>query len=526
MKKAFLIFVWVSLLFGFDHNATKNIEAIFSDPKRRFDILTQAIIDNRLDILEYAIQNELVATPNQKGVTLLDIAAYTLNKEAVKLLIPYIDPNHLTNGNLNSLREVLSGVLEKKKTTDKQDVFEIIDILKKNGARFDINGAYPDDWYFFGKKSIKKEPFLYALIEKILDDKSRFLFYVGLEEFTKAKSFLDNHIEILKEPYFLGQKEHIFSVFIHYKKYCDITKYIVNKGFENHIYVLDYSITGASEESFYEKYQKIRDDLKEKCFEKIFAQRTKLPFKSYEIFRYIKENNYKMIKEVTKYPGWNKTLFAWNIPSEYRPKYYEPMVGMNISPFAYVVFVKRDKKMIDIMLKNGGYISGWNELHYKLLQNKPLQLKKYKKWERVFKLNQGDIINNVTPLYLAFLYGDFELVKQLVQNGARVDVEIFKRYGVVESALEHKVDKKISKFLLLKRKYINEYDIKLLARLRDFELLEFIKKHNLHSKNKTLQSIVKTAYKEMKKYNATHKKDKYTQEEFAILKKLFDLEMK
>ncbi len=202
MKKAFFLLLLTVFVYGFEHDNTNMIESILNDPKKRTLLLTQAIIDNRLDVIRFAIQHGLVSTPKTKDVTLLDIAAFTLNKEAVKLLVQYIDPNHLTSGNMNSLREVLSGVLDKKDIKNKQDVFEIIEILKKNGARFDINGAYPDDWYFFRKESVKKAPFLYSLVEEILDDKSRFLFYVGLDEFKKAEDFLDKHIDILKYRHF------------------------------------------------------------------------------------------------------------------------------------------------------------------------------------------------------------------------------------------------------------------------------------------------------------------------------------
>ncbi len=511
-----------------DTNNTKQILQKIKQNDLYF--LEYAIKQDRMDILKLAIKNGFdFNKTDEHGNTVLDFSAFFLNKKAVKLLIPIINPNHLSNRNMNTLRFVLQGIsqeydwilypkekvikmlkddkLSKKEIKDnlklyshlRNSALEIIDILKQNGARFELKGAYPNEITFFiaTRKGRIKNKFTYKLIEKLLDNKGKLFFYIGMNQFDKAKKFINTHEEVLKEPFFLDYPHHYFYILQKDSKYCDIAKYMIKK-YPNILY---YRVTY--------KPKIFLDIRKRECFKKIYQKynltSVSNPYKavdkkqitnnSYEIFKFIKTKNYKKIEEFTKKPRWNFVVYkddvlnytGWNpVTDDYTTPFLEALLGKY-----------KDKKIVQIMLKNGGYMSGWNEIHYDILKNKPFRLEKYKKWDRIYKLNEGGLLKNITPVYLAVLKNNLNLVKTLVKNGADVNINLTDDINLIQFAIYYDTKANIIEYLINLKKPIQFETFELLVKYHRLKILKFIKNNNISLENYTLKTATKKILKNL-----------------------------
>jgi len=560
MKILFAILMLNLTLFGFNLNETKQIldkndtKEILQKLKSKdsFYFLGYAIKENRLDILKLAIKNDFdFNKTDENGGTLLDFSAFFINKEAVKLLIHIINPNHISKRGLNSLRFVLRGLSQEyrwvysskekliKMFKDennsneiiknnlkyydylRKSALEIIDILKENGAKFELKGAYPNEISFFisAREGRVDSNFKYKLIEKILDDKGKLFFYIGNNEFDKAKKLIKANPNILKEPYFLDYNRHFFYVLQKDKKYCEIVEYLIKEALKENFHILEYYVTNDKTTTFYDKY-------KANCFKKLYKKyeyKYKYDFESYDVYKFMKEKDYTNLEKYVSEPGWNFTVFKDDKFLDYTIS--NPFIGADTNPFLEALLnYYDDKKILNILLKHGGYLSGWNEIHYKILKHQKLNLEKYSKWERVLKLNQGDLAKNITPIFLAILENDFNLVKKLVKNGANLDVKIGNGYNIIEFAIYYNVNNEIIKYLIDQKKYIDKSILKRLATHRNFEILKYIKDNNISSKYQNLKKLSKQTLKELQdtlNHLPPYQREQFKKEVIDRFKKFF-----
>ena len=146
MKIFILIFICLNL-YGLtqkeafsilDKNDTKEIKRVFNS-KDGFDLIMASFIKKRGDILDTAVKNGFDITQTNKfDFTLLDFASYYAYPYAIKKLIPYINPNHISKKRyLNSLRIFIEGV-RNNSNTNKNEVIDVAKILRKNYAKFDV----------------------------------------------------------------------------------------------------------------------------------------------------------------------------------------------------------------------------------------------------------------------------------------------------------------------------------------------------------------------------------------------------
>ncbi len=521
-----------------DTNNTKQILQKIKQNDLYF--LEYAIKQDRMDILKLAIKNGFdFNKTDEHGNTVLDFSAFFLNKKAVKLLIPIINPNHLSNRNMNTLRFVLQGIsqeydwilypkekvikmLKDDKLSKKEielnlklydylraSALKIIDILKQNGAKFELKGAYPNEITFLitAREGRVKNNFEYKLFEKLLDNKGKLFLYIGTNQFNKAKKFINSHPQVLKKPFFLDYPHHYFYVLQKDNKYCDIAKYMIKK-YPNILY---YRVTY--------KPKTFLDIRKRECFKKIYQKynltSVSNPYKavdkkqitnnSYEIFKFIKTKNYKKIEEFTKKPRWNFVVYkddvlnytGWNpVTDDYTTPFLEALLGKY-----------KDKKIVQIMLKNGGYMSGWNEIHYSILQNRPINLKKYKKWTKIYKLNEGGLLKNITPIYLAVLENNLNLIKKFIKNGANININLNNNINLIEFAIYYETKAKIIKYLINLKKEIDFETFKLLAYYNRFDILKFIKENKIQIKDYSLKEATTKVFNDLLTTKSHLKKD-------------------
>lgn len=564
--RIFIFFFLAVWLFGFDINEAKKIldtnnSVAISKKIKNSDLyfLEYAIKQDRMDILKLAIKNGFdFNKTDEHGNTVLDFSAFFLNKKAVKLLIPIINPNHLSNRNMNTLRFVLQGIsqeydwilypkekvikmLKDDKLSKKEielnlklydylraSALKIIDILKQNGAKFELKGAYPNEITFLitAREGRVKNNFEYKLFEKLLDNKGKLFFYIGMNQFDKAKKFINSHPQVLKKPFFLDYPHHYFYVLQKDNKYCDIAKYMIKK-YPNILY---YRVTY--------KPKTFLDIRKRECFKKIYQKynltsvsnpyravdKKQITNNSYEIFKFIKTKNYKKIEELTKKPGWNFVVYkddvldytGWTaVTDDYTTPFLEALLGKY-----------KDKKIVQIMLKNGGYMSGWNEIHYDILKNKPFHLEKYKKWDRIYKLNEGGLLKNITPVYLAVLKNNLNLVKTLVKNGADVNINLTDDINLIQFAIYYDTKANIIEYLINLKKPIQFETFELLAKYHRLKILKFIKNNKIPIKNYTQKEAAKKVLNDLLKIKShLSKKDQKQINKITIqpFKKIFDL---
>jgi len=563
-----LIFIFLTavFLFGFDIKQAKqildsnNTKAILNHIKNNdYYFVAYAIKENRLDVLKLAIKNNFdFNTTDENGNTLLDFSAFFLNKKAVKLLLPIINPNHISKRGLNSVRMLLKGIdqeyrwilypkeklikifkddkLSKEEIKNnlklytylRKNALDILDILKQNGARFEIKGAYPNEITFLiaaREKRVDNE-FKYRLFEKLLGSKGKLFFYIGMNEFDKAKKFINANPDVLKEPYFLDYPRHYFYVLQKDKKYCNIVKYMIEKN-PNIVYYHvtsrhDSFIGGHKQECFKKLYSKF--DIKDALNEYAVLDENSTQNDLNKIFEYIKNRDYKNLEKYVSKPGWNMVYYKNDVIFQ---SGYTPILRDYTTPFLEAVLGKyRDNNAVRIMLNHGGYMSGWNEIHYNILKNKPLHLEKYKKWERVYKLNEGDLLKNITPLYLAVLKNDLPLVKELIKNGADENKELNDNISIIEFSVYYDVKPEIIKYLIELKKSVNYNEFKLLAEYKRFDVLKYIKTNGIKINSMSLQKAVKQVLNDLMNIKShLSSKDKIQIENKIIrpFKKLFPL---
>ena len=559
-----IFFILIVSAFGFDIQKAKeildtnNTKQILQKIKQNdLYFLEYAIKEDRIDILKLAIKNGFdFNKTDEYGNTVLDFSAFFLKKRAVKLLVPIINPNHISRRHMNSLRFVLQGIsqeydwiiypkekvikmLKDDKLSKKEielnlklydylraSALEIIDILKQNGARFEIKDAYPNEITFFiaAREGRVKNNFEYKLFEKLLDNKGKLFFYIGMNQFDKAKKFINTHKEVLKEPFFLDYPHHYFYVLQKDSKYCDIAKYMIKK-YPNILY---YRVTY--------KPKTFLDIRKRDCFKKIYQKynlvslynpyaavdKEQVPTNSYEIFKFIKTKNYKKIEELTKKPGWNFVVYKDDV-LDYTG--WTPVTDDYTTPFLEALLGEyRDKKIVQIMLKNGGYMSGWNEIHYSILKNRPLNLKNYKKWTKIYKLNEGGLLKNITPIYLAVLKNNLNLIKILIKNGADVNINLTDDINLIQFAIYYDTKASIIEYLINLKKPIQFETFKLLAKYSRLKVLKFIKNNKIPIKNYTQKEAAKKVLNDLLKIKSHLKKQKEMQNKIITpFKKIFNL---
>ena len=536
MKIIITIFLTTFSLFGFNYNKAKNIidknntKEILQNLKSPDGLyfLETAIKLNRIDILKLAIKNhfDFTQTSERHHNTILDFSVFMLKKDAVKILVKFVNPNHISTQHKNSIKMLLTGIyqqyrwilypkeklikilkddklskadIQKNLKLYKQlrkDSLDIIDILKTNGAKFEETGTYPNEITLFldaRKGHIKKDSYKYRLFEKLLGDKGKLFLYIGMNQFNKAKNFLDSHINILKEPYFLDYPHHYFYVLQKDKKYCNIVKFMIQKSFQNHFNIIDYYVTNNHSNI------EVGGSYTANCFKKLYDKydpKPKYNFKIYDIFKFIKNHDYANIKKYISDGGWNYTAFTYFIPIKYQA--YSYVIQDHPTPFLEALLGRnRDKKIVDIMLKNGGYMSGWNEIDYNILENKPLHLEKYSKWVRIFKLNQGDLSKNITSIYLAVLDDNFNLMKKLIKYGANPNIKLSNGINLIDFAINYNANKKIIEYLIKLKKNITISQIQDLANSKRFIILKFIKDNNIKPEYTSFNNAIKETLKKL-----------------------------
>jgi len=493
--KLFIIFLTFINLFAYN---AKELKEIITSNSPKIDnilhskdsiyLLEEAIWLDRMDILKKAKKDEL-STIDIQGNNLLMLASFLAKPKFVKFLVPYINPNQTNKRGLNSLQMVLAGLNQingRKFQKDKKlqrDVFEVIKILKQNYAKFE----YPNNKFYTGRILYllpKQPPLIQKLFLALMNDKQKMFAYVMLNQENKAKEILNKHIEFLKEPYFLDYPKHFLWILANVKKY-KFAKYMLEVAKKNNIDLIDYIVTS--------RWAKNVDDIDDEKFWK-FAQKYIKPLGKYQKMDYDKltqipfdaifGKDYKTLDDFTKYKFWNFVEHRELVDIKLTFDYYTPFL---------VAIELKDKKAVNILLKNGGYMSGWNELHYKILQNKPLNLDKYSKWEKVYKVNQGGLLNSITPITLSLMYNP-KYIDKLLKYIEPTKMNKYDFHFAIKDNLEDKflpyvkVVYKNDLILLLKKKridfikklykkgIIDEYDIKFLgdAAKNNKELLEIM----------------------------------------------------
>jgi len=499
MKKL-IILILFSFLFSFstkelsqiiDSNSSKIKEIIHS--KDGIYLLEVAIWKDRFDILLLAKKEGFdFNTTDYRGNNLLMLASFLAKSKFVKFLVNNINPNEVNINGLNSLQMVLAGVnqinSEKflKNENFREDVYKTIKILKQNYAKFEYKGNY----YKTSKiiYHINEVPDLVKnLLFALMNDKQKMFAYLRLNKENKAKEILKSHPEFLKDPYFLDFPNHFLWILTKFKEYSFI-EYMLKTAKKQNINLLDYIVTDYWAKQVYDIDDKMFWTIANKYIKPIgkyekmdFDKLREIPFKA------ILNKDYKLLDDFTKYGFWNFPKLKVDIDVNLVFRYYTPLL---------LAIELNDKKAVDILLKNGGYMSGWNEFHYKILKNKPLNLDKYHKWERVYKINEGGLLDSVTPLTLALMYNP-KYVDELLKFTKKIDKNTF--YFAIKQNLEDKllpyvshVDRKSLILLLekkrvdvikklVKRKIISDWDIKELGDVvkNNKEILNFMLKKYL-----------------------------------------------
>jgi hypothetical protein len=470
--KLLLVFLTAINLFAYSASELKEIitsnspkidEILHS--KEGIYLLEEAVWLDRMDILKKVKKDELSAVDIQ-GDNLLMFAAFLAKPKFVKFLLPYINPNQTNKRRLNSLQMVFAGLLQvngKKFQKDKKlqkDVFEVIKILKQNYAKFE----YPGDKFYTGRILYllpKQPPLIQKLLLALMNDKQKMFAYVMLNKENKAKEILNKHIEFLKEPYFLDYPKHFLWILANAKKY-EFAKYMLDVAKKNNINLIDYMVTS--------RWAKNADDIEDEKFWK-FAQKYIKPLGKYQKTDYDKltqipfdavfGKDYKTLDDFTKYKFWNFVKYKDEVDTKLTFDYY--------TPFLLAIELK-DKKAVDIMLKNGGYMSGWNELHYRILTNKPLNLDKYPKWERIYKVNQGELLDGITPITLALMYNP-KYLDELLKYMDTSNMNIYDFHFAIKDNLE-------DKFLPYVRIAFSD-DLILLAKKKRFDIIKKLYKKGI-----------------------------------------------
>ncbi len=438
MKKiALLSFIFIVSLYscgikelkGFIDSNSSKIDSIIKS-KDSFKLLSLAIKFDRLDILKKAQKLHFdFNSTDERGDNLLMFASFLAKPEFVNFLIDKIDPNDTNERGINSLGMVLAGINQnypfifyeeyaKQTTTNadkktfeayknkiEQNIIKTIKILKENSAKSEFAGNRYSTFLFirnFARDAKRKKPIekklSNILFKYYLNDKQKIFLYFLLKKDQKGKDILKSHIDYLKEPYYLDYPVHFLYLIAKIDR-PDLAKYMLNLAKQHHIDIVNYSITY--------KHAKNIDDLHDtywgKKFYKLYSNEIKDGNET-KVFDLLSSKNYKELDNYTKDHFWNFTKNRYDIDTSLPFKEITPL---------FLAIIKKDKKAVEILLKNGGYISGWNALHYAILKNRPLKLDSYKRWDRVFKINQKGSLNEISPVTLSLIYNPKYLDKLL-----------------------------------------------------------------------------------------------------------------
>ncbi len=457
MKKILFWLLFVVSLFTYDIKELKGfldlnsskIDSIIKS-KDAFNLLSLAIRYDRLDILKKAqkLHFDFNCT-DERNDNLLMFASFLAKPKFVDFLIDKIDPNDTNKRGVNSLGMVLAGIdqnypfvfyekyaKETKTNADKktfeayknkieQNIIKTIDILKENSAKSEFVGNRYSTFLFIrnfsrAKKQTNKK-LRDILFKYYLNDKQKIFLYFLLKEDKKGKEILKNHIEYLKDPYYLDYPVHFLYLIAKIDR-LNLAKYMLNLAKQHHIDIVNYDITYEYAKNIDELY----DTYWGKKFYKLYSNEIKDGNET-KVFDLLSSKNYKELDNYTKDHFWNFTKNRYDIDTSLPFKEITPL---------FLAIIKKDKKALRILLKNGGYVSGWNALHYAILKNRPLKIDSYKKWDRVFKVNQKGLLNGITPVTLSLIYNP-KYLDRLLKYTKTVDKIGF--YYAIKQNLEDKV---------------------------------------------------------------------------------------
>ena len=489
--KLLLIFITIINLFAYTSNELKEIitsnsskidEVLHS--KDGVYLLEEAILLNRMDILKKAKKAGVnLNQVDNEGNNLLMFASFLAKPKFVKYLIKEINPNLLNKRGVNSLGMVIAGInqnypfvfyknftpkvkdkksFEEYKKKLKQNIIKTTDILKKEGAKSEYigNRAYSTFIFFRNyieknlrdKKPINKE-LTNFLLNHYFNDKQKMFLYFILGKDKKGKDILNKHIEFLKNPYYLDFNYHFLYLLAKIDK-LEIAKYMINLAEKHNIDLVNYKITAI--------YAKNVNDLKyskwAKEFWNYYAKFLKDGNET-KVYKLLLDKEYKNLDNYTKSHFWQFIKFSDEIDKD--------IPFSKITPLVLAIYYQ-DKKAVEILLKNGGYMSGWNELHYKILKNKSLNLDKYQKWERVYKVNQGGLLDSITPITLSLMYNP-KYIDELLKYTTQISEIDF------HFAIKHNLEDKVLPYV---KKVINN-DLILLAKKKRFDIIKKLYKNGI-----------------------------------------------
>ena len=517
MKKLFILLMLINLLFSYNVDELKKIINSNSPKidkilhsKDAVYLLEVAILLNRFDLIKKAKKEGInLQITDKEGNTLLHLAAFLAKLKFVKYLVKEIDPNAINKKGINSLGMVIAGInqnypfvfykkytpkVEDKKSFEaykkklKENIIKTADILRKAGAKSEFRENRYSTFIFFRNYVERylrdKEPVNKELNEFLLNhyfnEKQKMFIYFILGKDKKAKEILNRHIEYLKDPYYLDMPYHFLYLFAKIDR-LDLAKYMIDLAQKHNIDLVNYEITSP--------YAKNIEDLEDRRWAKEFWDYYVKFFKygdEKKVYKLVLNKKYKELDEYTKTHFWQFMKDSYEIDNKILLK--------KITPFVLAIYYK-DKKAVNIFLKNKAYVSGWNELHYKILKNKPLNLEKYSKWERFYKVNQGGLLDGITPITLSLMYNPKyldELLKYIEPNKiSRYDFTL-----AIKNNLEDKLVPFVNK--------VSNYDLLLLAEKKRFDIIKAFYKKGVIDKYdlEILDSKLKgtTLYKEYLKY--------------------------
>jgi len=437
---------------GFLDSNSSKINYIINS-KDSFYLLSLAIKYDRLDIFKKAqnLHYDFSQTDN-KNDNLLMFASFLAKPKFVDFLIDKIDPNDTNKRGVNSLGMVLAGINQNypfvfdkqydkytktnadKKTYEaykkkiEQNIIKTIKILKKNSAKSEFLGNKYSTFLFirnFSRAARENKPIDKKLREILfryyLNDKQKIFLYFLLKEDKKGKDILKKHTQYLKEPYYLDYPVHFLYLIAKIDR-LDIARYMLDLAKQHHIDIVNYNITS--------KYAKNIDELHDRSWGKKFYELYSKDIKEgnkTKVFDLVEGKNYKELDSYTKNHFWNFTKYNYYTSG--------PVPFDEITPLLLAI-INKDKEAVNILLKNGGYVSGWNAIHYAILKDKPLNLDRYKKWDRVFKINQKGLLDNITPVTLSLIYNP-KYLDELLKYTKRVGKIGF--YYAIRQNLEDKI---------------------------------------------------------------------------------------
>ena len=489
MKKLFILLTLINLLFSYNVDELKKIinsnspkiDKILKS-KDAIYLLEEAIFLDRFDLIKKAKKERVnFQITDKQGNTLLHLAAFLAKPKFVEYLIKYIDPNTLNKKGFNSLTMVILGINQvypfvfnknytpkNKKSFEikkiKENIIKTTDILKKADAKSEYVGN--NSTLVFIRNYLEKFRYKKAqcrelnefLLNHYFNDKQKMLIYFILGKDKKGKEILNRHIEFLKNPYYLDMPYHFLYLLAKLNR-LDLAKYMINLAQKHNIDLVNYEITSP--------YAKNIEDLEDKRWAKKFWDYYVKFFKygdEEKVYKLVLNKKYKELNKYIKTHFWQFMKDGYEVDNS--------ILLEKITPFILAIYYK-DKKAVNIFLKNRAYVSGWNELHYKILKNKPLNLEKYSKWEKFYKVNQGGLLDGITPITLSLIYNP----KYLDELLRYIEPNKMSRYDFT-LAIKNNLEDKLAPFV----NKVSNYDLLLLAEKNRFDIIKTLYKKGVIDK--------------------------------------------